>query len=76
MIHRLCCDVHDISTNKQQLHEVIEHEQRLPHALVEQLHAASVYRLVLPCELGGLQADPLPHLRVVKLVSEGAGSVG
>src|SRR5215470_7601375 len=57
-------------------HEEIEREQRLPKALVEQLHAAGFYRLVIPRELGGLQADPLTYLRVVELLSEGVGSVG
>ena len=57
-------------------HEEIEREQCLPKALVEQLHAAGFYSLVIPRELGGLQADPLTYLRVVELLSEGAGSVG
>jgi indole-3-acetate monooxygenase len=57
-------------------HAEIERAQRLPKALVEQLHAAGFYRLVIPRELGGLQVDPLTSLRVVELVSEGAGSVG
>ena len=57
-------------------HEEIEREQRLPQALVEQLHAAGFYRLVIPRELGGLQTDPLTYLRVVELLAEAAGSVG
>src|SRR5499426_1017591 len=57
-------------------HEEIECDQRLPKALVEQLHAAGFYRLLIPRELGGLQADPLTYLRVVELLAEGAGSVG
>src|SRR5256714_6479004 len=57
-------------------HDEIEREQRLPKALVEQFHAAGFYRLVIPRELGGLQVDPLTYLRVVELLSEGAGSVG
>lgn len=56
--------------------EEIECEQRLPPALVEQLHDAGLYRLVLPRELGGLQADPLTYQRVVELLAEGVGSVG
>jgi indole-3-acetate monooxygenase len=56
--------------------EEIEREQRLPKALVEQLHTAGFYSLVLPRELGGLQADPVTYLRVVELLAEGAGSVG
>ena len=57
-------------------HEEIEREQRLPKALVEQLHAAGFYRMVIPRSLGGLQVDPLTYLRVVELLAEGAGSVG
>ena len=57
-------------------HEEIEREQRLPPALVEQLHAAGFYRMVIPRSLGGLQVDPLTYLRVVELLAEGAGSVG
>jgi len=56
--------------------EEIEREQRLPKALVEQFHAAGFYSLVIPRELGGLQADPLTYLRVVELLAEGAGSAG
>jgi alkylation response protein AidB-like acyl-CoA dehydrogenase len=51
-------------------------EQRLPKALVQELHAAGFYSLVMPRALGGLQADPLTYLRVVELLAEGAGSVG
>ncbi len=54
----------------------IEREQRLPKALVEQFHTAGFYSLVIPRELGGLQADPLTYLRVVELLAEGAGAVG
>jgi alkylation response protein AidB-like acyl-CoA dehydrogenase len=57
-------------------HGEIEREQRLPKALVEQLHAAGFYRLVRPRELGGLQTDPLTYLRTVELLAEGSGSVG
>src|SRR5881409_4405890 len=54
----------------------IEREQRLPKALVEQFHAAGFYRLLIPRELGGLQADPLTYVRVVELLAEAAGSAG
>ena len=39
-------------------------------------HTAGFYSLVIPRELGGLQADALTYLRVVELLAEGAGSVG
>ena len=57
-------------------HDELEREQRLPNALVAQLHAAGFYGLLMPRELGGLQADPLTYVRVVELLSEAAGSVG
>lgn len=56
--------------------EEIEREQRLPKPLVEQLHAAGCYQMVIPRALGGLQVDPPTYLRVVELLAEGAGSVG
>jgi indole-3-acetate monooxygenase len=56
--------------------EEIEREQRLPQALVAQLRAAGLYKMVIPRSLGGLQADPLTYLRAVELLAEGAGSVG
>ena len=57
-------------------HEEIEREQRLPLALLQQLHEAGFYRMVLPRALGGLQVDPLTYTRVVEVLAEGAGSVG
>src|SRR5688572_886974 len=54
----------------------IEREQRLPKALVQELHAAGFYKLIMPRALGGLQADPLTYVRVVELLAEAAGSVG
>jgi len=57
-------------------HDEIEREQRLPKALVERFHAAGFYNLVIPRELGGLQADPLTYVRVVELLAEGAGAAG
>jgi alkylation response protein AidB-like acyl-CoA dehydrogenase len=56
--------------------EEIEREQRLPKPLVQQLHAAGFYRMVIPRSFGGLQVDPLTYTRVVELLAEGAGSVG
>jgi alkylation response protein AidB-like acyl-CoA dehydrogenase len=54
----------------------IEREQRMPQGLLEQLHTAGFYRMVIPRSLGGLQVDPLTYTRVVELLAEGAGSVG
>jgi alkylation response protein AidB-like acyl-CoA dehydrogenase len=59
-----------------QYREEIEGEQRLPPALVEEMHAAGFYQMVIPRSLGGLQADPLTYTRVIELLAEGSGSVG
>src|SRR5438046_1332972 len=56
--------------------QALDREQRLPKAPVEQCHAAGCYSLVIPRELGGLQADPLTYVRIVELLAEAAGSVG
>ena len=40
-------------------HEEIEREQRLPKALVEQLHTAGFYSLVIPRELACAPVHPL-----------------
>jgi alkylation response protein AidB-like acyl-CoA dehydrogenase len=56
--------------------EEIEREQRFPKALVEGLHKAGCYQLVIPGSFGGLQADPLTYLRTVEVLAEAAGSVG
>src|SRR4029434_10824688 len=40
------------------------------------MHAARIYRHLLPRSLGGLQADPLTYIRVIEHLAEGAGSVG
>jgi alkylation response protein AidB-like acyl-CoA dehydrogenase len=57
-------------------HDEIEREQRLPKALVAQMHDAGFYRMVIPRSLGGLQVDPLTYLRVAELLAQAAGSVG
>lgn len=54
----------------------LEREQRLPPPLVEQLHAAGFYRMIIPRSLGGLQLDPLTYTRVVETLAEACGSVG
>jgi alkylation response protein AidB-like acyl-CoA dehydrogenase len=56
--------------------EAIEREQRFPKALVEGLHRAGCYQMVIPRSFGGLQADPLTYLRTVEVLAEAAGSVG
>jgi alkylation response protein AidB-like acyl-CoA dehydrogenase len=56
--------------------EEIERERMLPTALVDQLRAAGLYRLLVPRSLGGSQLDLLTLFRVLALVGEGDGAVG
>jgi hypothetical protein len=56
--------------------ESIETNQRLPQPLVEQLHEAGFYRLVIPRVLGGHQLDPITFTRIVEVLAQGVGSVG
>src|SRR5947209_1388972 len=51
--------------------EEAERERRIPAALLEQLRAAGLYRMLVPRQLGGLQLDLLSFLRVVEHLSEG-----
>jgi alkylation response protein AidB-like acyl-CoA dehydrogenase len=56
--------------------EEIERERRMPAALVDELRAAGAYRMFVPRELGGMEADPLTFLRAVELAAEADGSTG
>ncbi len=49
------CRLPRLQPTLRQYREQIEHERYLPPALVEQLHAAGFYRMVIPRSLGGLQ---------------------
>jgi alkylation response protein AidB-like acyl-CoA dehydrogenase len=53
----------------------IERERRIPPLLVAQLRAVGAYRMFVPRELGGVQADLLTFFRAVELAAEGDGSV-
>jgi len=56
--------------------EQIERERRLPPELVDALSEADMFRMVVPRELGGAEADPMTVTRVVEELSRADGSVG
>jgi indole-3-acetate monooxygenase len=51
-------------------------ERHIPAQLVDALRLAGAYRMFVPRELGGLEADPLTFLRAVELAAEADGSTG
>jgi alkylation response protein AidB-like acyl-CoA dehydrogenase len=48
----------------------------LPDPVVERLRATGVFRMALPADLGGLEADPLVQLRAVERLAEVDASLG
>ncbi len=54
----------------------MEQGRRLPPALVEAMQQAGVFRMTMPHEWGGPEADPLTQMRVVEALSLADGSVG
>lgn len=56
--------------------EETERGRHTAPALVEQLRAAGLYRMLIPQELGGLQVDPLTYSRCIELAAEADGAVG
>ena len=56
--------------------EEIEAGRRLPESIVEAMKRAGVFRMTMPREWGGPEADPLTQIRVIEALSYADGSVG
>jgi len=54
----------------------MEHERRLPVSLVQAMQQAGAFRMTMPKEWGGPEADPLTQVRVIEALSLADGSVG
>jgi len=54
----------------------IERTRRLPAPLLEAMHAAKMFRLLLPRSVGGEETDPGTYLRAVEAISRHDGSLG
>ena len=56
--------------------EEMEQGRRLPAAIVRAMQQAGAFRMTMPREWGGPEADPLTQVRVVEALSYADGSVG
>lgn len=53
-----------------------DQDRHLPRRLVDELHAANLFRMWLPRAIGGAELAPLPFLEVIEELSRQDGSVG
>ena len=56
--------------------EEMEQGRRLPAAVVQAMQQAGAFRMTMPREWGGPEADPLTQVRIVEALSRADGSVG
>jgi len=52
----------------------IERERRLPPALLDKLHEARLFRLLLPRSANGVETDPLTFFHVIETIARGDAS--
>lgn len=52
----------------------IERERRLPPALLDRLHEARLFRLLLPRSSNGIETDPLTFFHVIETIARGDAS--
>jgi alkylation response protein AidB-like acyl-CoA dehydrogenase len=52
----------------------IESTRRLPPALLDQLHAAGLFRLLLPRSSNGIETDPLTFFHVIETIARADAS--
>jgi alkylation response protein AidB-like acyl-CoA dehydrogenase len=58
------------------LRERFDQDRQLPRKLVDELHAAGLFRMWLPSAMGGAELPPLPFLEVIEELSRQDGSLG
>ena len=50
----------------------IEEKRRLPPALLDKLHEAQLFRLLLPRSSDGFETDPITFFHVIETIAQGA----
>jgi len=53
----------------------IESDRRLPRGLLDALHEARLFRMMLPRSVGGLEADPITFFNVIETIAQADASV-
>ena len=56
--------------------EEMEQQRHLPASIVQAMQQAGAFRMTMPREWGGPEADPLAQVRIVEALSIADGSVG
>ena len=59
-----------------ELRDQFDRDRQLPPGLVDQLHAANLFRMWLPRAIGGAELPPLEFLAVIEELSRQDGSLG
>ena len=59
-----------------ELRDRFDRDRQLPRALVDELHAAGLFRMWLPRAIGGAELPPLEFLAVIEELSRQDGSLG
>ncbi len=59
-----------------ELRDRFDQDRQLPRRLVDELHAAGLFRMWLPRAIGGAELPPLPFLGVIEELSRQDGSLG
>src|SRR5262249_17992021 len=52
----------------------IERDRRLPPALLDRLHEAQLFRLLLPRSANGIETDPVTFFHVIETIAQGDAS--
>src|SRR5215472_10905521 len=54
--------------------DAIERDRRLPPALLDRLHEAELFRLLLPRSSNGIETDPITFFRVMETIAQADAS--
>ncbi|QQS12506.1 MAG: acyl-CoA dehydrogenase family protein [Rhodospirillales bacterium] len=64
----------EVAVKAAALSDEIERQRRLPPALLDALHGAGLFRLLLPRAFGGAETDPLTFFKVIEAVAKADAS--